>query len=180
MLRITHAQIDTEYRWTLCGQLAGPWVAELRVCWDHWRQAAAGARAVVNLSDVTFIDEGGEALLSEMRSDGAEFVAVGVETKHLIENLKAKGDRPLRRFVGPLASDCEKTTRYQEWENRVRNQLTLIAGIVLAGAALIVDAGCTSKVAAAGAQAPPEVLVATVQQKDLPIEREWIGRSMEW
>jgi hypothetical protein len=61
---------------------------------------------IVDLSDVTFIDERGETLLSEMRSAGAEFVAVGVDTRHLIENLKTRGERPLRRFVGPLTSRC--------------------------------------------------------------------------
>jgi len=46
---------------------------------------------VVDLSDVTFIDEAGESLLSEMKSAGVTFVAAGVETKHLLENLKAVG-----------------------------------------------------------------------------------------
>lgn len=111
MLRITHAQTETEQRWTLCGQLTGPWVAELRACWEYHRRpvaasAAATQHMIVDLSDVTFIDERGETLLSEMRSDGAEFVAVGVDTRHLIENLKARGERPLRRFVGPFTSRC--------------------------------------------------------------------------
>ena len=109
MLRITYAQSETEYRWTLCGQLAGPWVAELRTCWLRGRQAATKAHLIVDLSDVTFIDEGGEMLLLEMRTGGAEFVAVGVDTKHLIENLKTKGERPLRRFVSPLAWQCEES-----------------------------------------------------------------------
>jgi hypothetical protein len=54
------------------------------------------------LSDVTFIDEDGESLLSEMRSAGVEFVATGVETKHLLQHLKSKGERPLRRLIGCL------------------------------------------------------------------------------
>ena len=109
MLRITYALTEIEQRWTLCGQLTGPWVAELRSCWQHGRrQVAANVHSVVDLSDVTFIDEGGEALLSEMRTDGAEFVAVGVDTKHLIENLKVRGERPLRRFLRPLASPCDQ------------------------------------------------------------------------
>jgi hypothetical protein len=87
MLRITFAQTEAEQRWTLCGQLAGPWVAELRTCWQHGRRAGGAARPVIDLSDVTFIDQSGERLLSEMSRDGAEFVAVGVETKHLLENL---------------------------------------------------------------------------------------------
>jgi hypothetical protein len=109
MLRITQAQTETEHRWTACGQLTGPWVAELRACWEHGRQAAAGTRAVVDLSDVTFIDEGGEKLLSEMRSSGAEFVAAGVDTKHLLKNLRTKGERSLRRCIAPMVKCYEKS-----------------------------------------------------------------------
>ncbi len=87
MLRITFAQSESEQRWTLCGQLAGPWVAELRACWEHGCQLARNAHRVVDLKDVTFIDQRGETLLSEMGGDGAEFIAAGVETKHLLESL---------------------------------------------------------------------------------------------
>jgi hypothetical protein len=107
MLRISYSQTDSGQQWTLFGQLAGPWVQELRSCWEHARRVAAGSGAVVNLSvvnlsDVTFIDEEGEKLLSEMRSAGVEFVATGVETKHLLQNLKSRGERPLRRLIGCL------------------------------------------------------------------------------
>ncbi len=95
MLRICYSQ-----QWTLCGQLAGPWVQELRSCWEHARHIVTGAAAKVDLSDVTFIDEEGEKLLFEMRTAGVEFVATGVETKHLLENLKGRGEKPLRRLVG--------------------------------------------------------------------------------
>ena len=108
MLRITHARTETEYRWTLCGRLTRPWVAELRACWEQGREGGVDARMVVDLSDVTFIDESGEKLLSEMGSDGAEFIAAGVETKHLLKNLKGKGERPLRRFIGGPPNDYEK------------------------------------------------------------------------
>src|SRR5258708_32244607 len=108
MLRITHAQTETEQRWTLCGQLTRPWVSELRAGWEHGRQVGVNARTVVDLRDVTFIDESGEKLLSEMGSDGAEFIAAGVETKHLLKNLKGKGERPLRRFFWDPPHQCEK------------------------------------------------------------------------
>jgi hypothetical protein len=62
----------------------------------------------VNLSDVTFIDESGEELLSQMGSEGAEFVAAGVETKHLLEHLKADDERPRRRLNILLAKRGEK------------------------------------------------------------------------
>ena len=101
MLRISYSQ-----RWTLCGQLAGPWVQELRSCWQHVRRVTAGSAAMVDLSDVTFIDENGESLLSEMRSAGVQFVATGVETKHLLQNLKGRGERALRRSIKKIDSPC--------------------------------------------------------------------------
>ena len=100
MLRISYSQTGTGQQWTLCGQLAGPWVQELRSFWQGIQQTEAESHAVVDLSDVTFIDQNGESLLSEMRSAGVEFVAAGVETKHLLENLKGNVERPLRRLIG--------------------------------------------------------------------------------
>jgi hypothetical protein len=58
MLRITLAQTETKQPWTLCGQLTGPWVAELRACWEHGRQVAGGAHNPMDLSDVTFNCDG--------------------------------------------------------------------------------------------------------------------------
>jgi|SRR5579871_5789130 len=99
MLRICYSSTPLVEQWTLCGQLAGPWVQELRSCWENKRQAGSVSRSVIDLSDVTFIDESGEKLLAEMRGAGVEFVATGVETRHLIENLKSNGEKTLRRLV---------------------------------------------------------------------------------
>jgi hypothetical protein len=110
MLRITYTRTPTERRWTLCGQLAGPWIAELRQCWEHGRHDADGAQLIVDLTDVTFIDEKGEVLLSDLGSAGASFAAAGIDTRHLLENLKAKGKRPLRRMIAPQgqADQCTR------------------------------------------------------------------------
>ncbi len=99
MLRIGYTRTNRGQRWTLCGQLAGQWVGELRSCWEHHRTDDTAPGSVVDLSDVTFIDEGGEKLLSEMRAAGVKFEATGIETRHLIANLKRKSERPLRRLV---------------------------------------------------------------------------------
>ena len=107
MLRITYVQTETERRWTVCGHLAGLWVVEFHDFWKQTRQGAGKLRAVVDLSDVTFIDENGERLLSEMRGKGVEFVAAGVDTKHLLENLRGDDERPLRRLISPMARGCE-------------------------------------------------------------------------
>lgn len=106
MLRVTSTGTASEQRWTVCGQLTGPWVAELRGSWQDARRQSDGRKCVVDLSDVTFIDEAGEELLRAMKADGALFVARGVDTKHLLGNLKAKGTRPLRRFLTHPADCC--------------------------------------------------------------------------
>jgi hypothetical protein len=83
--------------------LTGPSVALLRACWEHGHETADGVRRVLDLSDVTLIDGSGENLLAEMRNSGAEFVAAGVATRHLLENLCAPGQASgttVRRSAG--------------------------------------------------------------------------------
>lgn len=98
MLRIT----EDGPKLVLYGQLAGPWVAELESAWDK-------SLAVVDLTDVTFVDEAGARVLCAMKDAGVRFVARGVDTKHLLEGLKCKQAPPLRRCLSWLASDkCRK------------------------------------------------------------------------
>jgi anti-anti-sigma regulatory factor len=112
MLRISYAQTETTQgavqRWTLCGQLAGAWVEELRGCFEHHRQAAGTAHTVVDLRDVTFIDDSGEQLLLDLTAAGTEFVAAGVETRHLLENLRSREERPHRKFSVRSFMQCGK------------------------------------------------------------------------
>jgi ABC-type transporter Mla MlaB component len=88
MFRVFYTDSTQGQRWTLCGRLAGPWVDELRSYWRYVRERATCAHAVVDLSDVTFVDEAGEALLAEMQNAGSELVASGVENRHLLDSLK--------------------------------------------------------------------------------------------
>src|SRR5262245_4143785 len=116
MLRVSFSDHTGGQRWSLSGHLAGPWVEELRSCWSHQRAVAPRARAIVDLSDVTFIDEAGERLLGEMNRAGTEFVTAGVANKDLIATLKDKGKRPLRRLVEHLGCSCCKPTESQGGE----------------------------------------------------------------
>jgi ABC-type transporter Mla MlaB component len=111
MLRVSYSDNAEGQRWSLCGHLAGPWVDELRTCWQHARNRAPRSRAIVDLSDVTFIDEAGEGLLSEMQSAGTEFIAAGVENKHLLASLKDNGKRPLRKLMEHLCTACAKPNK---------------------------------------------------------------------
>jgi hypothetical protein len=96
VLKITNCATAHEERWVLSGRLAGPWVAELRSSWDQVCGQSRGRRHVIDLSDVTLIDERGERLLGELKDQGAEFVARGVYTRHLLENLRTNKEERSR------------------------------------------------------------------------------------
>ncbi len=106
MLRITKVETTTEQRWILDGQLTGPWVAELRLTWENARSTCQGRRCVVDLSDVTFIDERGERILRAMRHQGVQFIARGVDTKQLLEDLGNNRQRPLRKCIAYLGDQA--------------------------------------------------------------------------
>jgi membrane fusion protein (multidrug efflux system) len=54
-------------------------------------------------------------------------------------------------------------------------RIGMFSAALLAGAAALTITSCTRTTSAAGAPPPPEVEVAVVEQKDLPVQREWIG-----
>jgi anti-anti-sigma regulatory factor len=102
MLKITTTETEQRQTLILCGQLAGPWVAELESAWDKTPQ-------VVDLTEVTFVDEAGARLLCSMKEAGVRFIARGVDTQHLLDELQRKTAPPLRRCLAWLASDpCRK------------------------------------------------------------------------
>ena len=108
MLRFSYDRSDRGERWNLCGQLSGPWVDDLRSVWRRIREQAPPAQVVVDLRDVTFIDELGECLLEEMQRAGSELLASGVEHKHLIANLKSEGSGALRRSLEHLCGGSDR------------------------------------------------------------------------
>ena len=90
MLKITITDLFDEQRWSLQGQLVGQWAAELKSTWREARHAADTRRRIVELIEMTSIDGNGEAVLAEIMSQGAEFIASDVYTKHLLRNLRSQ------------------------------------------------------------------------------------------
>ena len=85
MLRITIDETSTEKRWILQGSLVGLWVSELRRAWKKTQRPENNRPCVVDLNDVTFIDEKGVRLLRAMSKQGAQFVATGIYIKHVVQ-----------------------------------------------------------------------------------------------
>jgi hypothetical protein len=97
VLRIT----STDNLLVLEGQLAGPFAEELQASWN-------GAKCVVDLTGVTFVDEAGARVLCAMKGAGVRFIAGGVDTKQILAGLGGKEAPPLRRCLSWLGSGCRK------------------------------------------------------------------------
>jgi hypothetical protein len=90
MLRITIAETLSEQRWTLEGRLVQPWISELKSTWTKTETARRERKCVVDLTAVTFIDKNGERVLAELSKEGAELIAAGVYTRHVVDNIERK------------------------------------------------------------------------------------------
>ena len=88
MMRITITEMATEQRWTLEGRLVQPWVSELRASWKNRHRPENGRTCTVDLSQITCIDNSGLRLLRTMSKEGTQFIATGIYTKHVLEQLK--------------------------------------------------------------------------------------------
>ncbi len=87
MLKITTDKEAGRTKVKLEGRLAGPWVEELKQCWQQ--SAAAGEPVkVVELSEVIFIDAAGKRLLADMHRQGAALTACsGCMTRAITEEI---------------------------------------------------------------------------------------------
>lgn len=88
MLRITIADTPSQQKWILAGRLTKTCVDQLRVNWQEAQTERAGRDCLVDLRDVTFIDESGEKVLEKMMDEGAQFECRGVYTAQVVEELE--------------------------------------------------------------------------------------------
>jgi len=106
MLRITTHSTADSLTFQLEGRLAGPWVTELRDCWD--RTPADGRRPVhIDLRGVTYVDAAGEKLLADLYRQGADLLACGCQMKAVvaeIENAPGNSNREERDNHGTNTS----------------------------------------------------------------------------
>ena len=90
MLRITVVETLTEQKWTLEGRLVQPWISELKSAWMKTETARRERKCVVDLTGLTSIDKNGEKVLAELSKEGAELIATGCYTQHLVHNITRK------------------------------------------------------------------------------------------
>ena len=88
MFRITtHATADNVVL-KLEGWLWGAWVGELDDCWRGVTARLNGRPIVIDLTDVSSVDDTGRRLLALMYSDGARFVARGCVMPELVREIE--------------------------------------------------------------------------------------------
>ena len=148
MLKISFSETPAEERWILHGLLTDPWVQEFRACWQKNHRTEVRRDCIVDLNEVTFIDKCGEQLLCLLAKEGAKFTSSGTYTKHIIEHLNVR---------------------------RKRNSWNLLGFLMVLVFVTVLGAGCERRVASASAPPAPEVEVAPVIQKDVPVQGEWVG-----
>ena len=90
MLRITIVDTPTEQRLVLYGKLVGPWIGELQRVWENLCQQLGNRRPVIDLNEVTLIDDSADQLLATMLEQGAELVARGTANRWLIQAGKTR------------------------------------------------------------------------------------------
>lgn len=119
MLKITMHDSAGELRFRLEGRLCGPWVNELRQCWQTATSTTEGRRTVLDLLEVDFVDSEGQALMADMSSRGVRLLAVSPLILSLIEEISpASGcgtveEKPARRtdaFASVITSGRDPRT----------------------------------------------------------------------
>jgi hypothetical protein len=101
MLKISFSETPSEERWTLHGRLTAPWVGVLRARWKKNHRSGNERACIVDLNEIKFIDKSGRRLLRIMAKGRAQFIASGIYSKHILENLTAKSKHSLfERLAG--------------------------------------------------------------------------------
>jgi hypothetical protein len=87
MLKITILDSARELRFRLEGKLSGPWVTELRQCWQTASSTVSGRSAVADLREVDFVDPDGQQLLSDLHRAGVRLLAATPLIRTLVEEI---------------------------------------------------------------------------------------------
>jgi anti-anti-sigma regulatory factor len=88
MLRITVLNEPGITRLKLEGKLAHEWVSEAKKAWLALTEMNGHEEIVVDLANVSFVDEAGQQLLTEMRHADAELIGSGPLVSALIDEIE--------------------------------------------------------------------------------------------
>jgi ABC-type transporter Mla MlaB component len=87
MMRAQVSSVGNRITLHVFGRLAEGYVPELESCWRSAQTDHPGGKILVDLQNVTFIDDKGRSLLERMHRDGATFAAAGLLTRAIIDKI---------------------------------------------------------------------------------------------
>jgi hypothetical protein len=87
MLKITLHDSASELRFKLEGRLSGPWVKELRQCWQTAQSTTRDRRTVLDLGELDFVDPEGQSLLEDMHRHGVQLAAMTPFIRAIVEEI---------------------------------------------------------------------------------------------
>jgi anti-anti-sigma regulatory factor len=104
MLRISVLNGSQSARLKLEGKLAHEWVAEAQKAWTALTELAGSKKVVVDLADISFVDDSGKELLSLVHQCGSELVGSGPMIAALIDEIHHKTASTKSNFRKEIAS----------------------------------------------------------------------------
>jgi len=87
MLRITEQSDERSLTFKLEGRLAGEWTSELERCWKEAVADRQPNAIRIELAEVTYVDDAGKQLLTQMAANGAALIAADVMTNAMVEQI---------------------------------------------------------------------------------------------
>jgi hypothetical protein len=88
-------------RFRLLGALTGADVVEVEQCWRTALSTMDGRNFLVDVSDVTKVDDAGRALLELWSGSGAQFIAESEQSRSLVESIMGRQLPPAPRGPAP-------------------------------------------------------------------------------
>lgn len=87
MLKITLHDSASELRLKLEGRLSGPWVGELRQCWQTAQSTVHNRKTILDLADLDFVDPDGVTLFEEMYRQGVKLAAMSPLIRSIVDDI---------------------------------------------------------------------------------------------
>jgi outer membrane protein len=87
MLRITTTEVGETVTVKLEGKLAGPWAEEFERCCRSSADIYKNKRLIIDLTGVTYVDNGGKKLLCSLSKSGVQLIGSGILPNSLIEEI---------------------------------------------------------------------------------------------
>lgn len=96
MLRISVVNDPRATRFKLEGKLAHEWVGEAQKAWSTLSALNGRKRVMVDLMDVSFVDDLGRELLATMHKAGAKLLGYGPMISAVIEEIQSEESESAR------------------------------------------------------------------------------------